>query len=59
MVATAPFNCNFIPVVDQGDTGLYIVDGQYFDNTSDLGLSEHNFHIANASILILYRPSDL
>ena len=59
LVAIAPFNCNSIPVVDKGDTGLYIVDGQYFDNTAALVLSEKNFHIANASILLLHRPSDL
>ena len=30
------FHWNSIPEVDRGNTGLYIIDGQYYHNTSDL-----------------------
>lgn len=61
LVATAPSNCNSVLIFDQGDgdPGLYVIDGQYYYNISDLGLSENNLLVANPSILVLHRPSDL
>ena len=54
---------HFIPEVDQGNTGLYIIDGQCFHNTSDFVLSEETpglqYLLGNATLLILHCPSDL
>ena len=57
------FHCNSIPEVDRGNTGLYIIDGGYFHNTSDFASSEDTpglqYLLGNATLLILHCPSDL
>lgn len=57
------FRCNSVPEVDRGNTGLYIIDGRYFHNNSDLASSEDTpglqYLLGNATLLILHCPSDL
>ena len=53
------FQLQFSSRIRQGDTGLYVMDGQYLRHSSDLGLSEENFLMANGRILLPYHRSDL